>query len=118
MQKNENDSPLETSEHEARPYVPALRGNGDLSALALEYGEADVLQQPPAVSTAVAQPVLAPSSALVLKYCELTNRHPMGTQAVSSSEGWIESTFYQVAERELQAMFAAQAALAQEGGAQ
>lgn len=56
------------------------------------------------------------SSALVLAYCELTNRNPMGTQAVSSSEGWIESTFYQVAERELQAMFAAQAALAQEGG--
>ncbi len=57
------------------------------------------------------QPVRTPSSALVLKYCELTNRHPMGMQAVSSSEGWIESTFYQVAERELQAMFAAQAAL-------
>ena len=52
------------------------------------------------------------NSALVLKYCELTNRDPMGTQAVSSSEGWIESTFYQVAERELQAMFAAHAALA------
>ncbi|WP_180937435.1 hypothetical protein [Herbaspirillum seropedicae] len=69
---------------------------------------------------AIPAPAVAkePSSTLVLKYCELTNRTPMGIQTVSSSEGWIESTFYQVAERELQAMFAAQAALAQEGGEQ
>lgn len=81
--------------------------------------EADQFEKvTPAADVQRAGQQVTPSSALVLKYCELTNRSPLGTQAVSSSDGWVESTFYQVAERELQAMFAAQAALAQEGGGQ
>ncbi|MCI3970837.1 MULTISPECIES: hypothetical protein [Burkholderia] len=43
----------------------------------------------------------APTPEWVLRYCEFTNRDPVGTQHASSMDGWVESTFAQVAEREL-----------------
>jgi len=48
-----------------------------------------------------------PTEQWVLKYCELTNRDPAGTMAVFMRDGLVESTFYQVAEREINAMLAA-----------
>lgn len=42
-----------------------------------------------------------PTPEWVLRYCEFTNRDPAGTQHTSSMDGWVESTFAQVAEREL-----------------
>ncbi|ERJ35898.1 hypothetical protein L810_1155 [Burkholderia sp. AU4i] len=42
-----------------------------------------------------------PTPEWVLRYCEFTNRDPAGTQHASSMDGWVESSFAQVAEREL-----------------
>lgn len=41
------------------------------------------------------------------KYCDLTNRLPDGMQSTSSHDGWVHTTFREMAGREISAMLSA-----------
>lgn len=45
-----------------------------------------------------------PSTKWTETYCDLTNRHPDGMQSTSSHDGWVHTTFREMAGREISAM--------------
>lgn len=48
-----------------------------------------------------------PSTKWTEAYCDLTNRDPDGVQSTSSHDGWIHTTFREMAGREISAMLSA-----------